>query len=189
MYEVKDYSHLLGTEGFSDALLNAHFKLYEGYVNNTNKLIELLSTLEPTSPEYNELSRRFGWEFNGMRLHELYFGNMTKEGNELSADTKLAQLMQNSFGSISTAMEDFVNKGKVRGIGWVVMYYDAAANSVYNVWINEHDLGHLTGATPVLIMDVFEHAYIADYGTDRAAYIDAFMGAIDWEAAASRLEA
>lgn len=189
MYEATDYSALLGTEGFSDDLLNAHFKLYQGYVANTNKLVELLENTEAGTQEYIGYSQRFGWEFNGMRLHELYFGNMTAEANELAADSRLAQLMEKSFGSVEAGMEDYVNKGKIRGIGWVVMYYDAAADRLYNVWINEHDLGHLAGATPVLVMDVFEHAYIADYGTDRGSYIDAFLGAINWEAANARLEA
>ena len=80
MYVAKDFSHLLSTEGFSDALLNNHFTLYQGYVTNTNKLIEILKTKEAGTPEYAELHRRFGWEWNGMRLHELYFGNLGKHG-------------------------------------------------------------------------------------------------------------
>lgn len=189
MYEAQDFSHLLGTEGFSDELLNAHFKLYEGYVKNTSALVELIEKAEAGSQEYIGLSQRFGWEFNGMRLHEYYFGNMTKEESALAADSALAAMMTKSFGSVEAGMEDYVAKGKIRGIGWVVMYYDATADRLYNVWINEHDLGHLAGAAPVLVMDVFEHAYIADYGTDRGSYIDAFLGAINWEAANERMEA
>ncbi|MDP3957891.1 MAG: superoxide dismutase, partial [bacterium] len=75
-YEAKNFDHLLGTPGFSDALLKNHFTLYQGYVTNTGKLMELLKGKEPGTPEYNELKRRFGWDWTGMRLHELYFGNM-----------------------------------------------------------------------------------------------------------------
>src|SRR3990167_7825490 len=82
-YTAQNFDHLLGLKGFSDQLLQNHFKLYQGYVTNTNKLLEAFAAMEKEgktgTPEYAELKRRFGWEFNGMRLHELYFGNMKKE--------------------------------------------------------------------------------------------------------------
>ena len=83
MYTTKDFSNLLGLTGFSETLLNNHFNLYAGYVTNTNKLIDLLKTKEVGTPEYAELHRRFGWEWNGMRLHELYFENLSKEGSRI----------------------------------------------------------------------------------------------------------
>lgn len=81
-YTAENFERLLGTEGMSDALLKNHFTLYEGYVKNTNLLIETLRSGKhaPGTPEFNELTRRFGWEWNGVRLHELYFGNMVKGG-------------------------------------------------------------------------------------------------------------
>ena len=88
-YEPKNFDHLLGTQGFSDTLLKNHFTLYQGYVTNTNKLIELLDTKEKGTPEYSELKRRLGWEWNGMRLHELYFENLMKGGSEPEKNSDL----------------------------------------------------------------------------------------------------
>jgi len=183
-YEPKKYDLLLGITGFSDQLLKNHFTLYEGYVANTNKVLALVKEMTETgkasTPEYAELKRRFGWEYNGMRLHELYFGNMTKGGIKLNEDGALAKKIIADFGSIEQWALDFKSTGTMRGIGWVVLAYDTAGDRLFNVWINEHDVGHLAGATPVLVLDVFEHAYMIDYGLKKADYISAFMNAVDW---------
>ncbi|MAF99415.1 MAG: superoxide dismutase [Nanoarchaeota archaeon] len=190
MYEQKDFSHLLGTPGFSDKLLQNHFKLYAGYVTNTNKLTGTLKTMiqegKTATPEFAELKRRFGWEFNGMRLHELYFENMSKDKKTLPEDSLLAQQMAKSLGSVQARMDTFVSVGSMRGIGWVVMYYDPVAKKLFCQWINEHDAGHLAGAVPLLVMDVFEHAFITDYGLNKAEYIKAFVNAIDWDVVRKR---
>jgi len=179
MYEVKNFEKILGTPGFSDNLLSNHFKLYQGYVTNTNKLIELLKNT--SGPEYAELKRRFGWEFNGMRLHELYFGNLSKEPKTLDTNSDFTKKIAEDFGSFENWEKDFKTIASIRGIGWVILYYDPIAKKLFNVWINEHDIGHLSGAIPLLIMDVFEHAFITDYGLKKADYIEAFFKAIDWE--------
>ena len=190
-YTTKNYEHLLGTTGFSDQLLKNHFTLYQGYVTNTNKLFETLTTLvkegKAATPEFAELKRRFGWEFNGMRLHELYFGNMHKSGKALQSGSALMQKITAQFGSVENWMIAFKAVGAMRGIGWVVLCYDAEADTLFNVWVNEHDTGHLVGCTPLLIMDVFEHAFMLDYGLKRADYIAAFFNAIDWDVVEKRL--
>jgi Fe-Mn family superoxide dismutase len=178
-------------EGFSETLLKNHFTLYQGYVTNTNKVADKLAAMAAegkfAEPEYAELKRRFGWEFNGMRLHELYFGNMggTKPVNP---DGKLGKALAAAFGSIEAWEKDFRGTGAMRGIGWVVLFQDGASGALFNVWVNEHDLGHLAGCTPVLIMDVFEHAFMIDYGLKRADYIAAFFKNVSWDAAESRLK-
>jgi superoxide dismutase, Fe-Mn family len=187
-YEEKDFSAIIGTTGFSDKLLQAHFKLYSGYVKNTNKVLELLDSLEVGTPQWAELKRRFGWEFNGMRLHELYFEGMNKEKKTLGDDAPLLKKIVESFGSGQACHENFVSTGKLRGIGWVIMCYDKAADKLFNVWINEHDVGHLAGAVPLVVMDVFEHAFVTDYGMDRAAYIKSFVEAIDWDVVQERFD-
>lgn len=186
MYEPKDFSHLLGIAGMSDALLNNHFTLYQGYVKNTNALLEKFKTAEAGSAEFAELHRRFGWEWNGMRLHELYFGNLVKGGVNLS-ERILKQKIDAVWGSVENWQKEFVGIGAIRGIGWVVLAHDKATGKLFNVWINEHDAGHLTGATPLLVMDVFEHAFMLDYGLKRADYINAFMSVVDWHAVEERL--
>ena len=191
MYEAKKYDHLLGTEGFSDALLTNHFTLYEGYVKTANlltgRLAELLAKGEIASPEFAEMKRRFGWEWNGMRLHELYFGNLTKETAWLDEEDALREKITAAFGNFEMWEKDFRATGAMRGIGWVMLVADAETGDLSNVWINEHDGGHLAGAKPVLVMDVFEHAFVLDYGLKRADYIDNFFRHIDWNIVAKRM--
>jgi Fe-Mn family superoxide dismutase len=191
-FEAKTFEHLLGTAGFSDMLLKNHFTLYQGYVANTNKIIDGLKILlqegKTATPEYAELKRRLGWEFNGMRLHELYFGNMTKGGKQADEGSKLFAKISEVFGSFENFVKVFKAVGMMRGIGWVVLYYDKISGRLFNVWINEHDVGHLAGCVPLLVMDVFEHAFMIDYGLKRADYIEAFFKAIDWSVVAARFE-
>jgi Fe-Mn family superoxide dismutase len=179
LYEPKNFDNLLGI--FSDVLLKNHFSLYQGYVSNTNKLLDELKGKE--GPVFSELKRRFGWEFDGMRLHELYFGNMSKNPKKLNG--RLLKQIEKDFGSYSAWEKDFKATGSMRGIGWVVLYSDNGR--LFNCWVNEHDVGHLAGCTPLLVMDVFEHAYLTDFGIKKADYIEAFMKAIDWDAIAKRL--
>src|SRR4030065_2125551 len=124
-YVAKDYSKLLGMEGFSETLLKNHFTLYQGYVTNTNKLIEILNQMlkegKTGTPEFAELKRRFGWEFNGMRLHEYYFENLGGK-TELDKYGPLGKQMQCDFGSYEVWEKDFRAVGTMRGIGWGGVY-------------------------------------------------------------------
>ncbi len=168
-YTPKDYSKLLGMPGFSETLLKNHFTLYQGYVINTNKVLDILGLMakdgKTAAPEYAELKRRLGWEFNGMRLHELYFENL---GGRAPLDPA----------------------GKLGGklIGWAVLYEDTTNGRLINFWVNEHDVSHPAGCAPLLIMDVFEHAFMIDYGLKRADYIEAFFKNVDWAVVGSRLK-
>ena len=190
VYTAKDYGRLLGMEGFSDTLLKNHFTLYQGYVTNTNKLIELLNQMlkegKTSSPEFAELKRRFGWEFNGMRLHEYYFENLGGKG-ALEKTGKLFKRLSEDFGSYETWEKDFKATAMMRGIGWAILYQDSLSGRLLNFWINEHDAGHPAGCTPILILDVFEHAFMIDYGLKRADYIEAFFKNIHWKIIEERL--
>ena len=183
-YTAKTYDSLLGMDGFSDTLLKNHFTLYQGYVTNTNKVADSMMAMvkegKAGTPEFAELKRRFGWEFNGMRLHEYYFGNMKKGGAKLNLTSAVAKKIKDVFGSYENWEKAFKAVGTMRGIGWVVLVYDKEGDRLFNLWVNEHDVGHLAGCTPLLIMDVFEHAYMVDYGLKKADYIEAFFKAIDW---------
>ena len=147
-YTAKDYSKLLGMEGFSETLLKNHFTLYQGYVTNTNKLADTLAQMlkdgKAGTPEYAELKRRFGWEFNGMRLHEYYFENLGGKG-AFDKGGKLAKKIAEDFGSYEEWEKDFKGVGTMRGIGWAILYQDSASGKFFNCWINEHDGGHLAG--------------------------------------------
>jgi Fe-Mn family superoxide dismutase len=185
-YVAQDFSRLKGMKGFSDQLLEQHFTLYQGYVKNTNLLLEQLAKTDSTSPAYAEMKRRFGWEFNGMRLHELYFANLGGNG-EITRDSKFYSRLAENFGTFDKWAADFKATGAMRGIGWVALFEDPQNGRLFNCWINEHDLGLLAGCRPLLIMDVFEHAYLPDYGLKRGDYIQSFFQNIDWKAVESRL--
>lgn len=190
-YEPRDYSSLFEMEGFSEDLLKNHFHLYEGYVKNTNYLLGKLDVLRKEekagSYEYGELKRRLGWEWNGMRLHELYFDNL---GGKTLLDEKgtLVELLRPAFGGLEQWKQDFKATGGTRGIGWVVLYLDTVGKRAMNSWINEHDTAHLAGCRPLVVMDVWEHAFMLDYQLDKSAYMEAFLRNVDWDVVTSRLQ-
>ncbi|APV44640.1 superoxide dismutase, Fe-Mn family [Dehalogenimonas formicexedens] len=191
MYTATDFNHLKGMPGFSETLLNNHFTLYQGYIKNTNKLFETLDALSKAgksdTPEFAELQRRFGFEWNGMRLHELYFGNLGGDGL-LAPAVKLEKKLAEAWGSREAWEKDFRAVGSLRGVGWAVLYQDPVSGALFNCWINLHESGHLAGCNPLLVMDVWEHAFMIDYGLKRADYIDAFFKNIDWAACEKRLK-
>jgi superoxide dismutase, Fe-Mn family len=191
-YQAKDYSHLLGMPGFSDQLLKMHFQLYQGYVKNTNLLLNLIRDWnlggKAQNYEYGAIKRRVAFEFDGMRLHELYFENLGGNEETIDKTSHLYQRVFKDFGSYDLWKKDFVATGMIRGIGWVVFYLDPRSGRLVNTWINDHEVGHLAGGTPLLVMDVWEHAYITQYGLDRAKYIDVFFENINWEVVSKRYE-
>jgi len=189
-YETRDFSHLLGMDGFSETLLNNHFTLYQNYVKNTNLLLEKLEALakdaKDRTPDYAELKRRLGFEWNGMRLHEHYFDNLGG-GAGLDSNNAFYKRIVQDFGSFEDWKKDFISTGSMRGIGWVILYEDPSTGGLLNCWINEHEVNHLAGCTPILVMDVFEHAFVTDYGLNKAAYIvEAFFKNIKWDEVAKR---
>lgn len=193
-YEAKTFSHLEnGLEGISKDQLEVHFKLYQGYVNNTNivndKLSAFIANNDFGSPEYAELRRRLGFEFDGMRLHEYYFDNMKANGGALNPESALYKKLVEQFGSYQQWETDFKKTGGMRGIGWAVLYQDPWSKRLFNFWISDHEFGHPAGFQPILVMDVWEHAYTVDYkATERPNYIDAFFKNINWDVANSRLQ-
>ncbi len=190
-YTAKDYGKLIGMEGFSETLLKNHFTLYQGYVTNTNKVLDLLEALmkedKGGTPEFAEMKRRLGWEFNGMRLHEYYFENLGGKG-AIQKDSKLAAKFSEDFGSYEAWEKHFKATGTMRGVGWAVLYQDLNNGKLINFWLNEHVAGPPAGGNPILIMDVFEHAFMTYYGLKRADYIQSFFKNIDWKTVEARLK-
>ncbi|MEI8096921.1 MAG: Fe-Mn family superoxide dismutase [Candidatus Moraniibacteriota bacterium] len=193
IYTPKDYKHLLGLEGLSDALLTNHFTLYEGYVNNTNILLKKMNEIreerlggnDDRKEESAELHRRYSWEYNGMKLHELYFENLTKEKGVLNLESDFGKKLIERFGSYEAFLHNFIkNVGMFRGIGWVALIERDGGLGI--IWINEHNEGLLVNSKILLVMDVFEHAFMLDYGTKRADYLEAFSRLIDWNVVEKR---
>jgi superoxide dismutase, Fe-Mn family len=131
---------------------------------------------------YSELTQRLGFEYNGMLLHEYYFGNLKRFGNGDPGDSsRFYQPAHESFGRYENWKRDFVNKGNMRGVGWVICYQDPSRGRLTNHWISLHEIGNIAGFRPVLVMDVWEHAFLLDYKpAERAKYVDAFFTNIDW---------
>jgi Fe-Mn family superoxide dismutase len=195
MYKAKQFN-LSGLKGISDQTLEMHFKLYEGYVKETNRLQEKISQFlkdgnvdQEEMPAYSELKRRLGFEYNGMVLHEYYFGNLKKGGSgEAESQSSFVKAATLSFASRDIWQADFTSIGKMRGVGWAICYQDPTTGELSNHWISLHEIGNVAGYNPVLVMDVWEHAFLLDYKPiDRAKYIEAFFENIDWTAVGQRL--
>lgn len=188
--------NLSGLNGISDRTLEMHFKLYEGYVKNTNTLTEKINQLlkdgrvdQEEMPAYSELTRRLGFEYNGMVLHEYYFDNMMRDGMvNPEKSSVFFKAAEQSFGSYDVWKADFISIGKMRGVGWAICYQDPANGRLSNHWITLHQIGNVAGFTPLLVMDVWEHAYLLDYApSERPRYIESFFSNIDWNAVDERL--
>jgi len=194
-YEPKQFPRLKGLSGISDSLLADHLKLYEGYVKNTNELNAQLEALlkegkaKGTNPAFAEMTRRLGFEYGGMVLHEYYFGNLKRGGGgDAPAGSGFPRAAEESFGRYEIWKADFVGVGKMRGVGWAICYQDPVNGRLSNHWITLHEVGNVSGFTPLLVMDVWEHAYLLDYKpAERPKYIDAFFANVDWQAVEARL--
>ncbi|HEY0544743.1 MAG TPA: Fe-Mn family superoxide dismutase [Pyrinomonadaceae bacterium] len=195
-YTAKQFN-LSGLNGISDQTMEMHFKLYEGYVKETNNLTERITKFledgkvdQEEMPAYSELTRRLGFEYNGMVLHEYYFGNMKQGGNvDPEKSSSFFKAAENSFGSYDIWKADFVGIGKMRGVGWAICYEDPTNGNLSNHWITLHQIGNVAGFNPILVMDVWEHAFLLDYKpAERPKYIEAFFSNIDWNAVEQRLK-
>lgn len=192
-YEARKFD-LKGLAGISDQTLELHFKLYEGYVKGTNALSSRIAAIRgdakadaETMLAYSELTRRLGFEYNGMVLHEYYFENLTSAGER--ADGVFRARAERGFGSFDAWKADFVNVGSLRGVGWAICYENPANGNLSNHWITLHEDGNVAGFRPVLVMDVWEHAFLLDHGTARAKYIEAFFANVAWKVVDRRLSA
>jgi Fe-Mn family superoxide dismutase len=187
---------LSGLKGISDKTLEMHLKLYDGYVKQTNLLNEQIAAIlkdgkidQEETPAYSELTRRLGFEYNGMVLHEYYFENLKQGADpEPAKGSVFHQACEASFGDWKTWKTDFVGVGKMRGVGWAICYQDPSTQRVSNHWITLHEVGNVSGFRPILVMDVWEHAYLLDYApAERPKYIDAFFANVDWGMVEDRL--
>lgn len=195
-YEPRSYD-LHDLHGISDRTLATHFKLYEGYVKETNNLTARIHQLvedgkvdQEEMPVYSELKRRYGFEYNGMVLHEYYFDNLITNGSaDPGAHSPFRRAAESSFGGYEAWKGDFIGVGKMRGVGWAVCYLNPYNGRLTNHWITLHETGNVAGFVPVLVMDVWEHAFILDYKpSERVSYIEAFFSNINWKTVEHRLE-
>ncbi|MCL5961479.1 MAG: Fe-Mn family superoxide dismutase [Chloroflexi bacterium] len=206
-YQQRSYK-LTGLNGISDRQIDAHLGLYAGYVKNTNllneKIAELVNQGKTGTPDWAELVRRLGFEYNGLLLHEYYFGSLKSPGggpgpfsiggsapaagNQLDPNSQLGQAIQQNFGSVQDWLASFKAIASMRGVGWAILYQDPVTGWLSNQWVTLHQDGHPAGFKPILVLDVWEHAFMVDYlPPERSKYIDAFFNNLDWSVVEQRL--
>ncbi|MBL8024523.1 MAG: superoxide dismutase [Elusimicrobia bacterium] len=196
-YKVRQDLKPKDLDGLSEKGIDQHWKLYEGYVTNTNLLNKLVwdtaeAGKELNNAEHSEIQRRFGFEYNGMVLHEYYFGAL-KKGSELAPTSPLMTKLSEDFKGFERWKKQFIQIGKFRGVGWVVLSYDPLLKRLNNFWISDHEVGNVAGFVPILVMDVWEHAYILDFGAlaaagvGRSAYIEAYFKNVNWSVIEERM--
>jgi len=196
-YQPRQFN-LSGLKGISDQTLEMHFKLYEGYVKETNNLTQRITEFikdgnvdQEEMPAYSELTRRLGFEYNGMVLHEYYFDNLQMGGGtgDPSKTSEFLKAAEATFGSYDIWKADFVGIGKMRGVGWAICNQNPANGRISNHWITLHETGNVAGFNPILVMDVWEHAFLLDYKpAERPKYIEAFFSNINWNMVEDRLK-
>jgi Fe-Mn family superoxide dismutase len=187
-----------GLDGLSAGQLEQHAKLYQGYVTRTNALLDKtqkmvaagthLNDQKAPVPEYSELKRRFGFEFNGMVLHEYYFQNLKKGTGDIPQGAALVKCAEKCFGSVQNWWEELMATAKAPGVGWVIACQDPAGKRLFNTWVSMHEEGNIAGYRVVLALDIWEHAFVGDYlPTERGKYLTAFAKNVDWEAVNRRV--
>ncbi len=150
-------------KGVSEKNIEEHLKLYAGYVKNANELLG--------GEEYN---RRFPFEFNGMRNHEIYFSHF--EGGPKPLPSESSKFVQAGFD-----IEKFKTIALTRGVGWAIVYYDSTSSQLLHSWVDEQHLGQLSGCIPILALDMWEHAFVADYQpSGKKNYIEDFFINLNW---------
>jgi Fe-Mn family superoxide dismutase len=191
-YVAKDYSALKGLQAITDDQMAVHLTLYTGYVNRSNKLNETITAMfaegKSATAEYQELKRRAGWEHNGVILHDYYFENLAPGGKGAGKDSKFGEAVSKQFGDFDTWKADMLGTAKMPGVGWAVTYYDESRKQFDNYWIDRHDVGHPAGGKPIVVLDLWEHAWsVYLKPTERAKYLEDFFANVNWDAINGRL--
>jgi Fe-Mn family superoxide dismutase len=179
-YQVRKFD-LASVEGISSQALEDHLGLYKGYVENTNKLLEK-SLKGNGNPGHEGWEHRLAFEFNGMVLHELFFESLGGPGSKMSTSSMLAEAMDVTYGGAKAWRERFLAIAKTRGIGWVMSAHDRTINRLLTFWIDEHHLGLPANLQPVVLLDLWEHAYLKDFGVKgREEYAEVVLNNFNWK--------
>lgn len=191
-YQARKFN-LPELKGLSKKQIDVHLSLYEGYVKHVNLIMEKIAAMKESDAEGNayvmaELRRRLGFEFDGMRMHEYYFEQF-EGGNQGNPDSALAKAAAERYGSGEQFLAHIKEVAGTRGIGWVVVYYDAVGKMLHTAWVNDHEIGQLGGCPVILALDLWEHAYMVDYlPAEKKNYIDAFFDNLNWTVCEARFD-
>lgn len=179
-------------KGLSKKQIEVHLALYEGYVKHVNLLLEKIQKLREEDAEgnafvINELRRRMGFEFDGMRMHEYYFEQLEGGAAAPSEESPLKNLASERYGSFDSFVSHIKEVAGTRGIGWVVVYHDPSARILHTAFVNDHELGQLAGLPIILALDLWEHAFMVDYvPAEKKTYVEAFLENLNWEVVEKR---
>lgn len=180
-------------KGISAKNIEEHLKLYAGYVKNANLIMEKMAVLDSEKDPYivGELFRRFSFEYNGIRNHEVYFSSLAGGAKSLSEDSALKKNLEDLFGSMEKFISEFTYLALTRGIGWAILWYDKRDGGRFLAsWVDEQHLGQLQGCTPILALDMWEHAYVYDYPTsEKKKYVEAFFENLNWNVIETNFQA
>ena len=176
-------------KGISDKNIEEHLKLYAGYVRNANSILEKIPEYEGYVKEdafapyvVGELGRRFSFEFDGMRNHEYYFAQFENGSAPPAGGGSLVKMIEQEFGSFENWLNRFKAIALTRGIGWAMLYFDPHTKRLFTQWVDEQHLGHLVTCQILLAIDMWEHAYVADYQpSGKKNYIEDFFANLNWE--------
>lgn len=172
-------------KGISAKTIEEHLKLYAGYVKHTNlvlqKIDELAMDAEKNAYALGEVQRRFGFEYDGMRNHEIYFGSLSDGSTVLTTSGALATAIQNEWGSFDAWLNRFKSIAIMRGVGWAILYFDVKEKRLLNAYVEDHQLGQLVGCAPILALDMWEHAFVADYQpSGKKQYVEDYFENLNW---------
>lgn len=169
---------------------NVHLRLYEGYINKINEIDKLLAInkdsdeANATYSKFRGLKRGETYALNGVILHEYYFENMGAFQNGPNYD--LISLLVRDFGSYERWQQDFISTANASR-GWAILCYDLRSRRLRNISLDAHDFGNIARAIPLLVLDVYEHAYFLEYADRKADYIHNFMVNINWDVVIDRM--
>ncbi|MDE2399426.1 MAG: superoxide dismutase [Patescibacteria group bacterium] len=175
-------------KGISEENVTEHLKLYAGYINNANTILKKIEELsqDPVKNAYElaEVQRRFGFEYDGIRNHENYFELLSNGAKDISKDGDLRKMIEDTWGSYDKWLARFKTVAMSRGVGWAILYFDKKENFLMNAYVGDHELGQLSGCAPIVCLDLWEHAYIADYSPGgKKDYVEDFFINLNWGAA------
>ncbi len=183
-FEEKKFN-IPALKGISAKTIEEHLKLYSGYVTNANLVMEKIATLgaDPANAyAVSEIRRRFSFEFNGMRNHEVYFSSFEGGPKSLPKNSKLKEVIESEGGTFDGWLAYFKSVAMTRGIGWAMLYYNPESGRLITSWVDEQHLGQLQNSAAVLALDMWEHSFVADYQpSGKKNYVEDFFANLNWE--------
>jgi superoxide dismutase, Fe-Mn family len=178
-YEVRPFD-LSGVQGLSKKAIDLHLGLYKGYVDNLNKLLD--QAPKGGSPLVQDgYNRRFAFEYNGVKLHELFFEELASKQRQPLADSDFAHALKTGFGDFNGWRSNIEALATTRGVGWVMTLRERGTSRLHNFWVDLHHVHMPADSQIVFVLDVWEHAFLIDFTpAQKADYVKTVLDNVDW---------